>query len=74
MSSFNPECRIDSIVKIDSKGQIVIPKKLREKAGLKQNGKIALVTCEKEGAVWCVMLIRAEKLGKSVKETLRSVF
>ena len=49
MSSSSSDCKVESVVTIDSKGQIVLPKKLRERAGFKQNEKIALVTCEKEG-------------------------
>jgi antitoxin PrlF len=63
-------CKVDAVVTIDSKGQIVLPKDLRERAGLKPSDKLALVACEKEGEVCCIMMIRAEKLGGAVSKML----
>ena len=64
MNSYGPNCRIDSVVTIDSKGQIVLPKGLRQRASFEPNGKIALISFEKEGEVFCVLMIKAERLGK----------
>jgi AbrB family looped-hinge helix DNA binding protein len=63
-------CRIDAIITMDSKGQIVLPKDLREKANFKPNEKIAVMACEKNGEVCCVMLMKAEKLAGAVTKTL----
>ncbi len=46
-------CRVDAVVTVDSKGQIVLPKDLREKAGLKPNDKLAVIGCESEGKMCC---------------------
>jgi hypothetical protein len=56
-------CRIDAIVTIDVKGQIVLP-------NFKPNDKIAVVACEKEGEVCCIMMIKAERLAGAVSKTL----
>jgi antitoxin PrlF len=63
-------CRIDAIVTIDVKGQIVLPKDLREKANFKPNDKIAVVACEKDGEVYCIMMIKAERFAGAVTKTL----
>lgn len=63
-------CRIDSIITMDAKGQIVLPKDLREKANLKPNEKIAVVACEKEGQVCCIVLIKAERFASAVTKTV----
>jgi len=55
---------------MDAKGQIVLPKDLREKANLKPNEKIAVVACEKDGEVCCIMMLKAEKLQGAVTKTL----
>jgi antitoxin PrlF len=55
---------------MDVKGQIVLPKDLREKANFKPNDKIALVACEKDGEVCCITLLKAEKLISAVTKTL----
>ena len=70
MNSGGPNCRIDAVVTVDSKGQIVLPKGLRERASFKPNGKIVLISFEKEGEVCCVMMIKAERLGEAVTKTL----
>lgn len=61
---------IESIVTIDSKGQIVLPKSLREKAGFIPDEKIALITFENEGKVSCVLMIKAERLGEAVRKAV----
>jgi antitoxin PrlF len=63
-------CRIDAVVTMDAKGQIVLPKDLREKAKFKPNEKIAIVASEKEGIVCCIMMIKAEMLASAVSKTL----
>ena len=63
-------CRIDAIITLDAKGQMVLPKDLREKASFKPNDKIAVVACEKQGEVCCIMMIKAERLGGAVSKTL----
>jgi antitoxin PrlF len=63
-------CRIDAIVTIDIKGQIVLPKDLREKANFKASDKIAVVACEKDGEVCCIMMIKAERFAGAVTKTL----
>ena len=63
-------CRIDAVITMDAKGQIVLPKDLREKANFKPNDKIAVVACEKQGEVCCIMMVRAEKLVGAVTKTL----
>lgn len=63
-------CRIDAVITMDSKGQIVLPKDLREKANIKPNDKVAVVACEKEGEVCCIMLLKADRLVGAVTKTL----
>jgi antitoxin PrlF len=67
----NPSCcKVDAVVTVDSKGQIVLPKDLREKADLKPDDKLALITCEENGKVCCITLVKAQKLEASVKDVL----
>jgi AbrB family looped-hinge helix DNA binding protein len=55
---------------MDAKGQIVLPKDLREKANLKPNEKLAVVACEKQGEVCCIMLLKAERFTGAVTQTV----
>ena len=63
-------CRIDAVISMDAKGQIVLPKDLREKANFKPNDKIAVVACEKDGEVCCIMMVKAERFVGAVTKTL----
>ena len=55
---------------MDAKGQIVLPKDLREKANIKPEDKIAVVAFEKDDEVCCIMMIKAEKLAGAITKTL----
>ncbi|MGD0330323.1 MAG: HgcAB-associated protein [Nitrososphaeria archaeon] len=63
-------CSINAVVTVDEKGQIVIPKDVREKAGLKPNDKLAIIGCERDNAICCIIMIKTEKLDSSVSKTL----
>ena len=62
--------RIESIVSVDDRGQMVLPKDLRERANIRPGGKMALVSWEKDGEVCCISLIKADDLTDMVKEKL----
>lgn len=72
--SQNECCKIDAIVSVDSKGQIVLPKELREKAKLKPNDKLAIIGFEREGEVCCIIMVKTESLSGIVKNMLGPVF
>jgi len=63
-------CKVDAVVTIDSKGQIVLPKDVRDKAKLKPNDKLAVVGCERDEEICCIILVKAEKLGDAVSKML----
>jgi len=60
-------CRVESIVAIDERGQMVLPKEIREKAKIRPGDKLALLSSEKDGLVCCLSLIKVEELEKMVK-------
>lgn len=73
-SSCNPEggtCCIAGIVSVDERGQMVLPKELREKAGIRAGDKLAISTVEKDGQVCCILLTRVAELDDMVKATLQ---
>jgi len=63
-------CRIDAIVSIDSKGQVVLPKDIRQRMELKPNDKLALIDYERNGETCCIIIIKAKELEKTVNQTL----
>jgi antitoxin PrlF len=63
-------CRVESLVTVDDRGQMVLPKDLRDKAGIRGGDKLALITWEKEGAVCCLSLVKVEEFSEMVKGVL----
>jgi AbrB family looped-hinge helix DNA binding protein len=63
-------CSVEAVVAVDSKGQIVLPKDVREKIKLKPNDKLAIISCGCEGEACCLIMVKAENLGGSVKNFL----
>ena len=61
---------MDSLVSVDERGQMVLPKELRDKAGIKGGDKLAVINWEKEGKVCCISLIKAEEFGGMIKGLL----
>ncbi len=63
-------CRVESIISVDERGQMVLPKELREKAKIGAGDKLAIATWEKDGEVCCITLIKVDELVQMVKEQL----
>jgi AbrB family looped-hinge helix DNA binding protein len=63
-------CKIDAVVTVDAKGQLVLPKDLRERAKLEPNDKLAVIGCERDGEICCFVIVKAEALGGPVKKML----
>jgi len=63
-------CKVESLVTVDDRGQMVLPKDLRDKAGIKGGDKLAVIGWEKEGKVCCLSLIRVEELSAMIKGVL----
>ena len=63
-------CRVESLITIDDRGQMVLPKELRDRAGIKGGDKLAVVGWEKEGRVCCLSLIKVEEFSGMVKGVL----
>jgi antitoxin PrlF len=66
-------CSVESIVTIDERGQMVLPKEIRERAKIKPGDKLAVLSLEKDGKVCCLSLIKVEELEGMVKSRLGPV-
>lgn len=63
-------CKVESILSVDERGQMVLPKEVREKAGIGPGDKLALISWEKEGKICCLSMIKVEDLTGMVKSVL----
>ncbi|HIJ77499.1 MAG TPA: AbrB/MazE/SpoVT family DNA-binding domain-containing protein [Deltaproteobacteria bacterium] len=66
-------CKVESIITVDERGQMVLPKELRDKAKIRAGDKLALISWHKDGEVCCFTLIKADALAERVKEFLGPV-
>ncbi len=66
-------CAVEALVTVDERGQMVLPKDLREKAGIKPGDKLAVTTWEKDGNICCIALVKASSLESMVKGVLGPV-
>ena len=66
-------CKVESIVSIDERGQMVLPKDIRERANIRAGDKLAVVSMEKSGKICCLSLIKVEELEGMVKSVLGPV-
>jgi AbrB family looped-hinge helix DNA binding protein len=63
-------CKIDALVTIDGRGQLVLPKEIREKAGINAGDKLAVISMEREGEVCCLTIMKADDFAGTVKTML----
>lgn len=63
-------CRVESIISIDERGQILLPKELRKKANISAGDKLAVISWDKDGEVCCLTLIKADYLVERVSDFL----
>jgi AbrB family looped-hinge helix DNA binding protein len=61
-------CKLEALVTIDERGQMILPKDIREKAEIKPGDKLALVSSEKDGKICCISLIKADEIKESIKK------
>jgi antitoxin PrlF len=66
-------CQVDAIVSVDARGQLVLPKEVREKAEIKTGDKFVVISSGCEGKVCCLFLVKAEEFAKTAKDMLGPV-
>ncbi|MBC7220623.1 AbrB/MazE/SpoVT family DNA-binding domain-containing protein [Candidatus Bipolaricaulota bacterium] len=63
-------CKVEALITVDERGQMVLPKDIRERIGLRGGDKLALTVIERDGAVCCLVLTKAEGLAVAVRSAL----
>jgi len=67
-------CNVEAVLSVDDRGQMVLPKDVRQKAGIKTGDKLALISWSRDGDVCCLALMKAENLSGIVKDVLGPLF
>jgi len=63
-------CSVIAIVSLDDRGQIVLPKEIREKLNLKSGDKLAITTLEKDGKTCCLTIVPAKEIADMLQNLL----
>jgi len=63
-------CRLEAVLSVDERGQMVLPKDVREKMGITSGDKFALVSWGKNGKICCLALTKVENLSGQVRSLL----
>ena len=63
-------CTVESVLTVDDRGQMVLPKDIRERADIKPGDKLALISWEKDGCICCLALMKTENLSGMVHNVL----
>jgi antitoxin PrlF len=63
-------CHVEAVLSLDERGQMVLPKDVREKAGIRTGDKLALISWSRNGEVCCLALMKADNLNGMVKDIL----
>ncbi len=68
------EYSVEALVSVDERGQMVLPKELRDKAEINPGDKLALTALEQDGKVCCIFLMKVNDLTGMVKDKLEPLF
>lgn len=63
-------CKVEALISVDERGQMVLPKETRDKANIHAGDKLAVISWEKDEEVCCISLIKAEDFAEMVKGLL----
>jgi len=62
-------CRVEAVISIDERGQMVLPKDVREKTNIHAGEKVAVISCD-AGPAFCLLLVKAGDLNGLVTQFL----
>lgn len=63
-------CNVESVVTVDERGQMVLPKEIRDKANIRPGDKLAVINWKKGDNVCCISLIKTDNFAEMVKDLL----
>ena len=67
------ELSVESVVTIDKRGQTVLPKETRNRAGIRAGDKLTVISWQTAGKICCISLIKAEDFAEMTQHLLGPV-
>ena len=62
--------RVESIVTVDERGQMVLPKDVRDRLSIKTGDKLAVIVMDRGGTPCCITLLKTDELAAMVNDYL----
>lgn len=64
-------CALEAVVSVDERGQLVLPKDLRVRAGIAPGERLALVSYRNDdGSICCITLVKADAVAGAVNSVI----
>lgn len=63
-------CKVEALIGVDERGQMVLPKEIRDRAKIKPGDKLAVMTWKTSGKICCLVLIKADEFSEMAKNIL----
>lgn len=61
-------CQVEAVVRVDDRGQMVLPKEVRTRAGIHPEEKLAIVSWKRGEGSCCLSLFRVSDLAEAVRQ------
>lgn len=61
---------MESVVSVDERGQMVLPRKVRALASIRTGERLAVIVWRKENALCCISLVKVEALTAMTQKLL----
>jgi antitoxin PrlF len=62
-------CQVKAVVSVDGRGQVVLPKEVREEFEIRAEDKLAVVSWTRAGKPCCLTLLKVDDLANAVRQT-----
>lgn len=63
-------CQVEAVVRVDARGQMVLPKVVRQQLSIAPGSKLAVIVWRKGGTPCCLALMKADELADSVRQAV----
>lgn len=67
-------CNVESVITVDERGQMVLPKEIRKKANIHAGDKFTVISMKKGNKICCISLVKTDEFVKMVKDLLGPLF
>lgn len=64
------DCRVEAMISVDERGQMVLPKELRDKVGIRAGDKLVVMSWQNDGDVCCISLVKTDYFMGVLKDRL----